>query len=171
MWDRVLLATICNQGDRTCLQCTMPQTDFHRLGQQRDMKACSLLSCSYRSDLVNRAQDCIYKDGFFITSARVECLLKLLSLVPMAVRLIIYYILSFAWLKSQSLEHFFRETGHIRIQSPSHACSQLNAWIRARCMEDYVYAYHLSPICCGPKWQCCSGTEQKVIQSLPSRRS
>jgi hypothetical protein len=84
---RVLLATIRNCGDCTCPWCTIPQKEFHKLGQHHDMKGRITRTRSYLGDLVENARECIYKSGYSVTAAGVEHMLKPFSLVPTMVRL------------------------------------------------------------------------------------
>src|SRR6267154_3466186 len=84
--NRVLLATVRNNGNCPCPRCLVKKEDISKLGQVRDMQNRLSRARSYVGDLITRARDFIYKLGLNVAGAAVERLLFEHSWAPTTVR-------------------------------------------------------------------------------------
>jgi hypothetical protein len=82
MFDRVLLATIRDQGVCPCPRCLIPKPNLDRLGSLSDSKNRVDKARKYDRDRVNKARKAIYELGRPIGGVDVQRLLKASSAVP-----------------------------------------------------------------------------------------
>jgi hypothetical protein len=87
VFDRVLLATIRDQGSCPCPRCLIPKSKLDQLGLITDSKNRIDKARNYDVNRVNKARIAIYKLGKPIGGVHVERLLKATSTVPTAVSL------------------------------------------------------------------------------------
>jgi len=87
MFDRVLLATIRDQGICPCPHCLIPKPRLNWLGLISDSKNRIDKACKSDTDSVNKAQKAIYELGKPIGGVYVQQLLKASSVVPISVSL------------------------------------------------------------------------------------
>jgi hypothetical protein len=83
---RVLISTIRNKGLCPCPRCFILKTEIYKLGQKLDARCRIAQARTYLGDIITTARDFIYKQGYGVTSAAVERLLKEKSWVPTRVR-------------------------------------------------------------------------------------
>ena len=82
---RVLLASIRDIGGRPCPRCLIPLKATDQLGQNADDRIRiegKRVDDERRKKLIRRARRYIYEGGRVVKSAKVELLLKEMSLVP-----------------------------------------------------------------------------------------
>ncbi|KAH8802375.1 hypothetical protein DL96DRAFT_1718712 [Flagelloscypha sp. PMI_526] len=80
--EKVLLATIHDQGTCLCPRCMIQTVKVELMGQLRDLRARLQSTRNYLAWQVNRAREWIYREGLGIKAASVEGLLKDSSSVP-----------------------------------------------------------------------------------------
>ena len=88
IFDRVLLATIRDQGICPCPRCLIPKTKLDRLGLMSDGKNRIIKSRKYDTESVKKARKAIYELGKPIGGVHVQRLLKATSTVPTLVSFI-----------------------------------------------------------------------------------
>lgn len=81
-----MISTIRNKGLCPCPRCFILKTDIDKLGQKLDARYRITQARIYLGNIITTARDFIYKQGYGVTSAAVERLLKEKSLVPTRVR-------------------------------------------------------------------------------------
>ena len=84
---RALLATIWNNGDFPCPQCTVKKNDISNLGYISDIKVCLSGAQMYLLSVITSAVNFVYERGLNVASSAVEHLLSTLPLVPTWVHL------------------------------------------------------------------------------------
>jgi hypothetical protein len=67
----------------------IPQKEFDKVGHRNDAKGRITRARSYLFSLIDRARECIYKYGHFITSTAIERMLHPVSVVPTVVRFLV----------------------------------------------------------------------------------
>ena len=87
---RVLLATVRDRGCCPCPRCQASKKDFDQMGLVRDLRARITKARVYFSDKITRARDFIYELGKPIAGTAVERLLKVQSLVPTPVCILLW---------------------------------------------------------------------------------
>lgn len=93
---RVLLAGIRNLGACPCPRCLIPLSRVHNIGMPLDMKqrrTQARVDNPHRIKLVQDARKKIYCENRSVTSKAVNDLLKIHSLVPTVVRMLIILIM------------------------------------------------------------------------------
>ena len=83
--NRVLLATVRNNGNCPCPCCLVKKEDVFKLGQVRDLRNRLSHARSYVGDLIKQGRDFIYRLGYNVAGAAVERLLLEHSWVPTTV--------------------------------------------------------------------------------------
>ena len=65
-----------NNGDCPCTCCLVKKQDISKIGQALNLQSCISNTCLYVGEKIKDAHDFIFKLGYNIGSAAVECLLS-----------------------------------------------------------------------------------------------
>ena len=86
-FNRILLATICDNGSSPCPRCYVPRASFGRLGFVSDILSWLSHARNYLQSKIHSARHLIYQCGKAIKRVAIERILKEYSLVPTLVSL------------------------------------------------------------------------------------
>lgn len=142
---RALLSLIRNHGDCPCPCCLVNKKDIGKMGQVLNLWRHVSETHSYIGKKIRDAHDFIFKLGYNVASAAVECLLSLHSWVPMLVSPA--YNFDMDNKLTLSKECFCRKAWKIWLWSVSDSHCRPDAQIQVRCMECSFYAPYSYFVC------------------------
>jgi hypothetical protein len=84
---RIRLVAMRDKGNCPCPRCLVLKRDIYKMGQIRDLRSRITQARTYPRDNIQLARQFIYKQGYGVSSAAVERVLKANSWVPTLVKL------------------------------------------------------------------------------------